>query len=83
MDICLTATKSEPFIFSVVTFTLANVADFYIFMVLYDCWLHSFVTKSYKSRILNAICKSWVTAHLGKLLTVWRNLFCRRCNFKR
>jgi len=39
MIVCLTATKLEPIIFSVLSFALANVANIYIFMILYDCYL--------------------------------------------
>jgi hypothetical protein len=47
------------------------------------CSLHSFVTKSYKYGILDAMCKSWVGVRLGKLTVVQRTSFFRRCNFKR
>jgi branched-subunit amino acid transport protein AzlD len=46
----------------VLSLSLAN----YIFMILYDYCLHSFVTKSYKYGILNATCKSRVGVRHGK-----------------
>jgi hypothetical protein len=42
MGVCLTATKFEHFIFSVLSFVLAYVSDIYIFLILHDlCLLHA------------------------------------------
>jgi hypothetical protein len=81
----LIAAKFEPFVFSVLSFALANVANMYMFMILYDflCCLPSFVTESYMCGILNATCKSRVGMRLGKLPAVRRILFCGHCHFKR
>jgi hypothetical protein len=73
----------EPFIFFVLSFALVNVANIYIFMILYDCCLHSSVTKLYKYRIFNVTCNSRVGGRLGNLPVVQRTLFCRHCSFKR
>jgi hypothetical protein len=40
--VCLTATKFEPFILSVLNFALTSVANIDIFMISYDCcFLHA------------------------------------------
>jgi hypothetical protein len=37
--VCLTAAKIKPLLFSVSGFTLSNIADICIFMILYDFYL--------------------------------------------
>jgi hypothetical protein len=59
--VCLTATKYEPFKFSVLGFALAYVTNMYIYIIFYEFCLHRFVTKSYMYGILNAACKTRIS----------------------
>jgi hypothetical protein len=47
------------------------------------CCPHSFLMKSCKYWILNAMFKSRVGVRFGKFQVMQRTLFCRLCNFKR
>jgi hypothetical protein len=59
---------------------MLRILTFSWFSVTVACCLHSFVTKSYKYGILNAMCKSWVGVRLGELTMVKRTVYCRRCS---
>lgn len=61
---------------------LANIANIYIFIILYDCCLNSVAIKTYKYGILNSTCKSRDAVY-GKLPMLQWCFFFRRCNFQR
>jgi hypothetical protein len=82
--VCLTATRFEPFTFSMLGFPFACVSNIYIIVILYGFWLlpacFCYIIVTYG--ILNARCKARVCVRLCKLPVVQRSLFCRPCNVK-
>jgi hypothetical protein len=85
MIIWLTTAKFKSLIFSMLGFSLPNIATCifsWCWMTL-ACYLHNLVIKWYTYGIWKYMCISRIVVFLGNLPMVWRILFCRRWSFIR